>query len=120
MHSWHAGTNAAMIHRLGPVGAISVFLGGVYHETPLDKGSFRGEQFYQGTINHILDSFSDLWANAHGMVIGLLLPKKIAIKFAVKTGNQIPGPGDSDPTGLGTGNPYNGKPSDAWGQYPKF
>lgn len=66
MHSWHAGTNAALAQRLGPVGSLFVLLGGIYHETPFDKGSFKAEQAAQGTVNHILDSFSDIISNGIG------------------------------------------------------
>lgn len=49
----------------------------------------------------------------------MILPKRAARNVAIKFGNQIPGPGDPDPRGVGTGG-YTGNPFDAWGQYPKF
>ncbi|MBI3218340.1 MAG: hypothetical protein HYZ44_02405 [Bacteroidetes bacterium] len=120
MHAWHAGTNAALTHRLGPVGAIFVFVGGLFHESPLDWGSFKAEQNFQGTINHILDSSTDIIANAFGMGMGFLLPKKVALNVSVKLGNQIPGPGDPDPAFGGNGKYKMWHPWKAWGQYPKF
>lgn len=100
MHSWHAATNAAVAHRVGPVGVIPLFLAGVTHESPIDWGSFMAEQDSQGTLNHILDSLMDIVANIFGMLIGLLLPRAWAIEVAAVLGNHIPGPGDPNPLGL--------------------
>tara|TARA_B100001121_G_scaffold6250_1_gene5337 strand:- start:804 stop:1790 length:987 start_codon:yes stop_codon:yes gene_type:complete len=119
MHAWHAGSNARLANKLGPVGSILAFIGGLYHESPFDKFSFKAEQRAQGTVNHIIDSFTDIIANIVGIATGLLLPQKWATNVGIKIGNQIPGPGDPDPTGAGTGG-YKGNPGDAWGQYPKL
>jgi RHS repeat-associated protein len=135
MHAWHAGTNAVLSNKLGPIGALVVFLGGLFHESPFDRGSFGAEQTYQGTINHILDSGSDIIANVFGISMGLLLPKTWAEKISIKLGNQIPGPGDADPAfGGGHGSYYNWdlwidtgerrrtgvKSSDYWFEQPKW
>jgi hypothetical protein len=117
MHSWHAATNAAVANRLGPLGAALLWIGGLVHESPIDWGSFQAEQRAQGTVNHILDSSTDIVANTFGILVGFLLPRKVAVKAAAFLGNYIPGPGDPDPTGAGTGG-YHGNPVDAWGQYP--
>ena len=117
MHSWHAATNAALANRMGPVGAVLLWVGGLVHESPIDSGSFDAEQRAQGTVNHILDSTTDIVANTFGIVVGLLLPRKAAVPAAAFLGNYIPGPGDPDPTGAGGGG-YTGNPVDAWGQYP--
>jgi hypothetical protein len=117
MHAWHAATNATIANRVGPVGSALLWLGGVIHESPIDWKSFKAEQSAQGTVNHILDSLTDIVANTFGSLLGLLLPKKVAIRGAAFLGNYIPGPGDPDPTGAGTGG-YTGNPVDAWGQYP--
>jgi RHS repeat-associated protein len=117
MHAWHAATNAHIVNRLGPVGAPFLWIAGFIHESPIDWGSFKSEQAAQGTVNHILDSSTDLVANTWGILLGLVLPRKIAVQAAAKTGNYIPGPGDPDPAGLGLGG-YTGNPADAWGQYP--
>ncbi|MFD7712863.1 RHS repeat domain-containing protein, partial [Streptomyces sp. NPDC059786] len=117
MHAWHAATNAALANRMGPVGAPFLWLGGLIHETPLDELSFQAEQNAQGTVNHILDSTMDIVANTVGMLLGFLLPRKLAVRAAVFLGNHIPGPHDLDPTGTGAGG-YTGNPVDAWGQYP--
>jgi len=117
MHSWHAATNAAVANRMGPFGAGLLWIGGVVHESPIDWGSFKAEQSAQGTVNHILDSLTDIVANTFGILLGFLLPKKWAVQAAAFLGNYIPGPGDPDPTGAGTGG-YTGNPADAWGQYP--
>lgn len=113
MHAWHSGSNAALSNKLGPVGAVFVWLLGIYHETPFDKKSFQDEQIAQGTINHIIDSFTDIIANTFGMTIGLILPKKPAKWLSLRVGNLIPGPGDPDPNGTGGGG-YTGNPTDAW------
>jgi RHS repeat-associated protein len=117
MHAWHAATNAHIINRLGPVMAPFLWIAGLIHESPIDWGSFQSEQRSQGTVNHILDSSTDIVANTWGILLGLLLPRKIAVQAGAFTGNYIPGPGDPDPTGAGTGG-YTGNPTDAWGQYP--
>lgn len=117
MHAWHAGTNAALANRMGPVGSVLLWIGGLIHESPIDWQSFKAEQAAQGTVNHILDSLMDIVANTFGILLGLLLPKKWAVTSAIFLGNFIPGPGDPDPTGAGTGG-YTGNPVDAWGQYP--
>jgi len=117
MHAWHAGSNARVANKVGPIGTLFALIGGVYHETPFDKFSFKAEQNAQGTVNHIIDSFTDIISNIVGASVGLLLPKSIATNFAIKIGIQIPGPGDPDPKGEGTGG-YTGNPLNAWGQYP--
>lgn len=96
-----------------------MFIGGLFHESPLDKESFKAEQRAQGTINHIFDSGTDIIANTFGILVGLILPQKLAMKVSTYLGNFIPGPGDPDPTGKGNGG-YTGNPLDAWGQYPKI
>jgi hypothetical protein len=118
MHAWHAGSNAYLAQKLGIVGAPLIFLGGLYHESPLDWGSFQAEQHFQGTVNHILDSTTDIVANLFGMLVGYTVPTKSAVDIAVRAGNYIPGPGEPDPAFGGKG-PYKGNPVDAWGQYPK-
>lgn len=75
----------------------------------------------QGTVNHILDSLTDIIANIFGILIGLLISRRWAVYVATGLGNQIPGPGDPDPTmaeHIGT-EQYNThkNPSRAWGQY---
>lgn len=117
MHAWHAATNAAVTNRVGPVGAPLLWLAGLIHESPVDWTSFKAEQRFQGTVNHILDSFMDIIANTFGILLGLLLPRKYAIEAAAFLGNYIPGPGDPDPA-FGGGGEYTGDPTDAWGQYP--
>jgi hypothetical protein len=117
MHAWHAATNAHIVNRLGPVGAPFLWLAGLVHESPIDWGSFQSEQSAQGTVNHVLDSSTDIVANTWGIVLGLILPRRIAVQAAAVAGNYIIGPGDPDPAGLGTGG-YTGRPTDAWGQYP--
>lgn len=117
MHAWHAGTNAVLANRAGPLGAPLVWLAGLIHESPIDWASFKAEQDFQGTVNHILDSTMDIVANTFGMLLGLILPREWATKSAVFLGNYIPGPGDPDPAFGGQG-AYKGNPTDAWGQYP--
>jgi len=51
-------------------------------------------------VNHILDSTGDIVANTGGIVLGLLLPRKIAVQAAAISGDYIPGPGDPDPRGV--------------------
>jgi RHS repeat-associated protein len=121
MHAWHAGSNAVLTQKLGPLGAVITFLGGLFHESPFDKKSFHDEQKAQGTVNHIIDSSTDIVANTFGIIVGLLLPKKWAATVSIKLGNHIPGPGDPDPNGTGAAaHNYKGNPFDAWGQYPKI
>ena len=122
MHAWHASTNAISANRVGPFGVPFLILMGLYHESPLDAGSFKAEQANQGTVNHILDSLTDIIANIFGILIGLLIPRRWSVYVAALLGNQIPGPGDPDPTmvgHIGTGE-YNThkNPTRAWGQYP--
>src|SRR5262249_32793601 len=74
MHAWHAATNAHIVNRLGPVGAPILWLAGLVHESPIDWGSFESEQAAQGTVNHILDSSTDIVANTWGAILGLVLP----------------------------------------------
>lgn len=123
MHAWHASTNAILASRLGPVGALGLFIAGLVHESPIDWGSFQGEQTWQGTVNHILDSFMDIIANIFGILIGLLIPRRWSVYVAALLGNQIPGPGDPDPAFGGAGHKYHegpraGDPRRAWGHYP--
>lgn len=123
MHAWHASTNAILASRLGPVGAIGLFIAGLVHESPIDWGSFQVEQEWQGTVNHILDSFMDIIANIFGILIGLLIPRRWSVYVAALLGNQIPGPGDPDPAFGGAGHRYHeapraGDPRRAWGHYP--
>ncbi len=119
MHSWHAATNAFIANRTGVLGSVFQVLGGIYHETPFDSGSFKVEQRDQGTVNHFLDSVTDICANTFGMLTGYLLPSEMALNVAYNLGNYIPGPGDPDPNmGGGGTHRYKGDPRDAWGQYP--
>lgn len=117
MHAWHAASNAAIANRLGPFAAPFLWLAGLVHESPIDWKSFKAEQHYQGTVNHVLDSTMDIVSNTFGILLGLLLPRKLAVRAAASLGNYIPGPGDPDPAFGGAG-AYTGDPSDAWGQYP--
>ena len=121
MHGWHAGSNAAIAARLGVLALPFQWLAGLFHELPLDWKSFRAEQHNQGTINHFLDSLTDIVANTYGMTMGILISPRSAGNFAALTGNYIPGPGDPDPAvkhGGGGTHTYRGNPVDAWGQYP--
>jgi hypothetical protein len=117
MHAWHAGSNAYLAGQLGLIGAPLIFAGGLYHESPLDWKSFQAEQYWQGSVNHLLDSATDIISNFYGMTIGYAYPGKDPVGFAMRTGNYIPGPGEPDPAFGGAG-PYKGSPADAWGQYP--
>jgi hypothetical protein len=45
MHAWHAGTNAALTHKLGSFGALFVFVGGLIHESPIDQGFYYSNLF---------------------------------------------------------------------------
>jgi hypothetical protein len=123
MHAWHASTNAIVAARVGPIGAGFLFIAGLVHESPIDWASFQGEQHWQGTVNHILDSFMDIIANIFGIILGLLIPRRWTVYVAALLGNQIPGPGDPDPAFGGGGNPYGAgpganDPTRAWGHYP--
>jgi hypothetical protein len=113
MHAWHAGSNAYAAQKLGLIGAPFIALGGIYHETPFDWGSFSAEQSAQGTVNHAIDSAMDIVANMFGMTVGYVYPGVEGWDNAVKWGNRIPGPGDPDPHGKGGGG-YTGNPSAAW------
>jgi len=113
MHAWHAGTNAMLAEELGVVGAPLIFLGGLFHETPLDKESFDAEREWQGPVNHTIDSVMDIVSNVVGMGIGYLDPTDNAVEHAIAVGNHIPGPGDPDPEFGGDGR-YAGNPLDAW------
>lgn len=122
MHSWHAASNAHITTRVGPIGAIFLWLAGIYHET-FDFKSVSGEEYWQGTTNHILDSLTDIVANTFGILIGLILPRRIAVHAASWLGNYIPGPGEPDPAFGGGGHPYHegpraNDPRRAWGHYP--
>jgi hypothetical protein len=119
MHAWHAGSNAYLAGEYGLAGYPLVALAGLFHESPLDWGSFMAEQTWQGTVNHFLDSATDLIANGFGLAVGYLLPREMAVPIAIRYGNHIPGPGEPDPAFGGRGGPYRGNPSDAWGQYPR-
>ncbi len=59
-----------------------------------------------------MDSLTDIGANLFGITVGYMGG---SVDFAVRWGNYIPGPGETDPT-FGGGGPYNGNPSDAWGR----
>jgi hypothetical protein len=77
MHAWHAGSNAYLAQELGLIGAPLISLGGWFHESPLDWGSFWAEQKFQGTVNHYLDSMTDIWANHFGMLMGYSRHRKV-------------------------------------------
>ena len=114
MHAWHAGSNAAAARKLGLVGLPLILLAGILHETPVDWGSFLAEQEFQGTLNHAVDSGTDILANVVGLGIGYALPTSAAVSVATSVGNLIPGPGEPDPTFGGAG-AYSGNPVAAWG-----
>jgi RHS repeat-associated protein len=116
-HAWHAGSNAYLVQELGLIGAPLIYLGGLFHESPLDTRSFLDEQRNQGTVNHAIDSIMDIYANQFGILMGLMLPGQQGINAATQYGNYIPGPSDPDPAHGGTGQMYNGHPTDAWGPY---
>jgi hypothetical protein len=118
MHAWHAGSNAALARELGVIGAPLIMLGGVIHETPIDRASFEAERQWQGPVNHFLDSVTDVVANGFGLMVGYLDGSSQAIDHAIALGNYIPGPGEPDPRFGGVGTGYQGDPTDAWGQYP--
>lgn len=113
MHAWHAGTNAMLAEKLGIVGAPLIFLGGLFHESPLDWASFQAEQECQGTVNHALDSTMDIVSNVVGMGMGYFDTSGNAVQNAIDVGNDIPGPGETDPAFNG-GGCYDGNPSHAW------
>jgi hypothetical protein len=122
MHSWYAGSNAHLSTRLGPVGSIFLWLAGLYHQT-FDIESFKGEQYWQGTTNHILDSLTDIVSNTFGILVGMLLPRHLAVHAASWLGNYIPGPGEPDVAFGGARMPYGhgpraNDPHRAWGHYP--
>lgn len=117
MHAWHAGSNAYLQEKLGFAGTPFIFLGGLFHESPLDWGSFQAEQHWQGTVNHSLDSATDIVANMFGLMTGIFRSGDKSVDAAIIYGNYIPGPGEPDPAFGGNG-PYRGNPVYAWGQYP--
>jgi hypothetical protein len=120
MHAWHAASNALSARKLGILGAPLALAAGVFHESPLDWGSFKAEQHYQGSINHFLDSATDIGANVFGLALGYSKwggPTGALVTRVAEWGNYIPGPGEPDPA-LGGGGPYDGNPSEAWGHYP--
>jgi hypothetical protein len=100
----------------------------IFHETPLDWGSFMAEQsgvpnaagvrqYGQGTVNHVLDSITDMVANVFGMAVGYANPGMDSVNNAALWGHYIPGPGDPDPA-MGGNHQYKGNPTDAWGPGP--
>jgi hypothetical protein len=124
MHSWHAGSNAHLSTRLGPVGSIFLWLAGLYHQT-FDIESFKGEQYWQGTTNHILDSLTDIVSNTFGILVGMLLSRHLAVHAASWLGNYIPGPGEPDVAFGGAGMPYGhgpraNEPRRAWAITRRF
>jgi hypothetical protein len=118
MHAWHAGSNAYFVGQYGIFGAPLTFAAGLVHESPLDWKSFWAEQSWQGTINHVLDSITDIVANGFGISVGAIILGTTGVDAAIKYGNYIPGPGEPDPAFGGHGGAYTGNPSDDWGQYP--
>ncbi len=118
MHAWHAGSNAYLVEELGIIAIPLIYLGGLIHESPLDWDSFWAEQEWQGTVNHLLDSYSDILANIFGIGAAVFLPDNRSVGYAIGCGNYIPGPGEPDPAFGGTTGPYTGNPTDDWGQYP--
>jgi hypothetical protein len=109
MHSWHAGTSAEMRHALGQVGKPLISLVGLFHESPLDS-QFFVEERDQGTVNHLLDSVTDIVANEFGIAIGTAVSGDRGVELAITLGNYIPGPRDPR-----RGEEYGGNPSAAWG-----
>ncbi|MFN8627350.1 MAG: hypothetical protein U0587_15370 [Candidatus Binatia bacterium] len=76
--------------------------------------------FLYGSVNHFLDSTTDIAANVFGMAAGyskLTGSASVLSTRAAEWGNYIPGPGEPNPAFGGAGR-YKGNPSDAWGQYP--
>jgi hypothetical protein len=119
MHAWHAGSNAYLVQKIGVIGVPLIIFGGLVHETPLDFKSFCVEQETQGSINHTLDSITDIVANVLGVTLGIL---RIDPKTAAKIGDWIPGPGEPDPA-FNHGNvipnyQQTGNPLCAWGYGP--
>jgi RHS repeat-associated protein len=122
MHSWHAASNAHLATRVGPIGSVFLWLAGLFHET-FDIESFKAEQEWQGTTNHILDSLMDIVSNTFGIFLGMILPRHWARTAASWLGNYIPGPGEPDPAFGGGGfrygeGPRANDPRRAWGHYP--
>ena len=115
MHAWHAGTNALLVKKLGLIGVPFIVVGGVLHETPVDWGSFSAELSSQGYVNHFIDSVGDLVANAVGVAAGVFVPSTdLALDVAIRVGDYVPGPGETDPR-FGGGGAYHGNPIHAWG-----
>ena len=119
MHAWHAGSNAYLVHELGVIGVPLILVGGLVHETPLDYRSFCDEEKDQGSINHALDSITDIVANVLGVFLGSL---GIDPRTAAEIGDWIPGPGEPNPV-FNHGNDVpnyrqTGNPSGAWGHGP--
>ena len=119
MHAWHAGSNAYLVHELGVIGVPLILVGGLVHEMPLDYRSFCDEENNQGSINHALDSITDIVANVLGVSLGSL---GIDPRTAAEIGDWIPGPGEPDPAfnhGKVVPNyQQTGNPSGAWGYGP--
>jgi RHS repeat-associated core domain len=114
MHAWHAASNAYLAKKYGLVGAPFILLGGLVHE--LEPGSFSAEQRDQGSLDHFLDSYTDMEANYFGVLVGIFDPTDNAVNHAMQWGNYIPGPGY-----LGAaegGRHYEGDPTADWGYYP--
>ncbi len=120
MHAWHAGTNALLVKKLGLIGAPFIAIGGVLHETPADWGSFSAEHSGQGYVNHFIDSVGDLVANVVGLATGVFVPSTdLAVDVAIRIGDYVPGPGETDPR-FGGGGAYHGNPMHAWGSGAGF
>ena len=120
-HPWHAGTNTMITQKVGLLGLPLLIAGGIYHETPFDPTWWTVEQVNQGTVNHLLDSAGDLVANTYGQILGLFGPRDYStIKFAMRSGNYIIGPSDSDKgVAGGTGGTYRqagSNPLNGWGK----
>lgn len=127
MHSWHAGSNAAVVREYGNLAIPVLILSGWFHETPLDTRSFIAEHRAQGYVNHRLDTLGDFAANYLGMFSGMIAnygnifsenSKSAGVDFAIAWGNHIPGPGEPDPVFGGPGGRYTGNPSTAWDVRP--
>ena len=118
MHAWHAASNAYLVQEMGMIGIPIIFVGGVIHETPLDYASFCAEERDQGTVNHMLDSITDIIANIVGITLGGI---GLTPGITGEIGNWIPGPGEPDPRFNNNPPPPYGtepKPSNAWGYGP--
>jgi len=105
MYAWHAGTNAWFARSLGLPGTPFVLGAGLYHESPLNWGSFKKEQ-EQGPVNHFLDSSTDILANLFGATVGyskLSGSTSVLVGRAAAWSNYIPGPGETDRTFGGRG-----------------